>query len=195
MLGDAHPELEQLGDAFSGLPNWRPRVAARARDLQAELAALTRERADVREAVDAAVRRLNGQPGKFETWRALDALIQDQHWRAAHFRVAADDINYRRFFNINELAGLRMELPELFDHAHRFVFSLLEDGTLEGLRIDHIDGLLDPKGYLERLREAAPRPSTWSSRRSYHVMSSYATTGRWKARQATSSPTSCLACW
>jgi (1->4)-alpha-D-glucan 1-alpha-D-glucosylmutase len=158
VLGDAHPELERQGDAFSGLPNWRPRVAARARDLQAELAALAREHADVREAVDEAVRRLNGKPGKLETWRALDALIQDQHWRAAHFRVAADDINYRRFFNINELAGLRMELPELFDHAHRFVFSLLEDGTLDGLRIDHVDGLLDPKGYLLRLREAAPRP-------------------------------------
>ncbi|WP_043342354.1 malto-oligosyltrehalose synthase [Belnapia moabensis] len=158
VLGDEHPELERLGDAFSGLPNWRPRVHARARDLQAELAELVRGRDDVREAVEAAVGRLNGQPGKLETWRALDTLIQDQHWRAAHFRVAADDINYRRFFNINELAGLRMELPELFDHAHRFVFSLLEDGTVEGLRIDHVDGLLDPKGYLVRLREAAPRP-------------------------------------
>ena len=79
-------------------------------------------------------------------------LIQDQYWRAAHFRVAADDINYRRFFNINELAGLRMELPELFDQAHRFAFKLLRDGVLDGLRIDHIDGLLDPRGYLLLLR-------------------------------------------
>ena len=86
-------------------------------------------------------------------------LIQDQYWRAAHFRVAADDINYRRFFNINELAGLRMELPELFDQAHRLAFKLLRDGVLDGLRIDHIDGLLDPRGYLLllRLREQAPR--------------------------------------
>jgi (1->4)-alpha-D-glucan 1-alpha-D-glucosylmutase len=158
VLGHDHPELERLGDAFSGLPNWRPRVHARARDLQAELATLVRERDDVRAAVEAAVAQLNGKPGRLETWRTLDALIQDQHWRAAHFRVAADDINYRRFFNINELAGLRMELPELFDHAHSFVFSLLEDGTLDGLRIDHVDGLLDPKGYLQRLRKAAPRP-------------------------------------
>jgi (1->4)-alpha-D-glucan 1-alpha-D-glucosylmutase len=158
VLGNEHPELERLGDAFSGLPNWRPRIAARARDLQAELATLAREREDVRAAVDAAVGRLNGKPGRLETWRGLDALIRDQHWRAAHFRVAADDINYRRFFNINELAGLRMELPELFDHAHRLVFSLLQDGTLEGLRIDHVDGLLDPKGYLQRLREQTPKP-------------------------------------
>ena len=158
ILGDAHPLLEQIGDAFSGLPAWHPRIARRAKDLQAELAALARERDDVRRAVDDAVARLNGEPGRLETWRGLDALIQDQHWRAAHFLVAADDINYRRFFNINELAGLRMELPELFDHAHELVFELLRDGTLEGLRIDHVDGLLDPKGYLLRLRERAPRP-------------------------------------
>ena len=158
VLGSEHPELERLGDAFSSLADWRPRAAQRAKDLQAELASLARERSDVPEALAAAVNRINGEPGRLESWRELDALIQDQHWRAAHFRVAADDINYRRFFNINELAGLRMELPELFDHAHRLAFELLRDGVLDGLRIDHVDGLLDPKGYLLRLRENAPRP-------------------------------------
>jgi (1->4)-alpha-D-glucan 1-alpha-D-glucosylmutase len=158
ILRDAHPELERLGDAFSGLPNWRPRVAQRARDLQAELGALVRSREDVRDAVAVAVDRINGEPGMLETWRHLDRLIKDQHWRAAHFRVAADEINYRRFFNINDLAGLRMELPELFDHAHSLVFRLLREGVLDGLRIDHVDGLLDPKHYLVQLREQAPRP-------------------------------------
>jgi (1->4)-alpha-D-glucan 1-alpha-D-glucosylmutase len=158
ILGDAVPALERLGDAFSGLPNWHPHIVRRARELQSELATLARECDDVREALDHAVARLNGEPGKLETWSGLDALIKDQHWRAAHFVVAGDDINYRRFFNINELAGLRMELPELFDLAHKLVFDLLRDGTLDGLRIDHIDGLLDPKGYLVRLREMAPRP-------------------------------------
>jgi len=158
ILGDTHPLLEQLGDAFAGLPNRAPRVAQSAQDLRAELAGLVRECDDVRRAVDDAVARLNGQAGRLETWRRLDHLIQDQHWRVAHFRVAADDINYRRFFDINELAGLRMELPELFDHAHQLVFELLGDGTLDGLRIDHVDGLLDPNGYLVRLRERAPRP-------------------------------------
>jgi len=157
VLGEEHPELERLGDAFSGLPEWHPRIAQRAKDLQAELGALVRRRSDVRQAVQAAVDRINGQPGHLESWRGLDVLIQDQHWRAAHFRVAADDINYRRFFNINELAGLRMELPELFDQAHRLAFELLREGVLDGLRIDHIDGLLDPKGYLLHLREQAPR--------------------------------------
>jgi (1->4)-alpha-D-glucan 1-alpha-D-glucosylmutase len=158
VLGDEHPELERLGDAFSGLPDWRPRIAQRAKDLQSELGALARQRSDVRDAVQAAVERINGEPGRLETWRQLDALIEDQHWRVAHFRVAADDINYRRFFDNNELAGLRMELPELFDHAHRLVFELLGNGVLDGLRIDHVDGLLDPRGYLLRLREHAPRP-------------------------------------
>src|SRR6516165_7883466 len=158
VLGDEHPELERLGDAFSGLLDWRSRVRQHARDLQSELGALARQSGDVRQAVQAAVDRINGEPGHLDTWRVLDTLIQDQHWRAAHFRVAADDINYRRFFNINELAGLRMELPELFDHAHRLAFELLRDGLLDGLRIDHIDGLLDPKQYLQRLREHAPRP-------------------------------------
>jgi (1->4)-alpha-D-glucan 1-alpha-D-glucosylmutase len=158
VLGQAHPLLERLGDAFSGLPRWHPRVAGRAKDLRAELKALIRDDDEARKALDDAIARFNGEPGQLETWRKLDALIQDQHWRVAHFRVAADDINYRRFFNINELAGLRMELPELFDHAHGLIFDLLADGTLDGLRIDHVDGLLDPKGYLVRLRERAPRP-------------------------------------
>ena len=158
VLGDEHPDLEWMGDAFSGLPDWRPRVAQRAKDLQSELGALARERSEVRRAVEAAVDRLNGEPGRLATWRELDALIREQHWRAAHFRVAADDINYRRFFNINELAGLRIELPELFDHAHQFVFELLREGVLDGLRIDHIDGLLDPKAYLLRLRNHASDP-------------------------------------
>ena len=158
VLGDEHPELERLGDAFSGLPDWRPRIAQRAKDLQSELGTLARRRSDVREAVQVAVERINGEPGRLETWRQLDALIEDQNWRAAHFRVAADDINYRRFFDINELAGLRMELPELFDHAHRLIFELLRNGVLDGLRIDHVDGLFDPRGYLMRLREHAPRP-------------------------------------
>jgi (1->4)-alpha-D-glucan 1-alpha-D-glucosylmutase len=158
ILGDAHPELERIGDLFSHLPLWRPQVARRASDLKADLARVAAERVDVRYAIDAAVRRLNGTPGDPESWRGLHALIQDQSWRAAHFRVAGDDINYRRFFNINDLAGLRMELPDVFEHTHRLVIGLLESGVLDGLRIDHIDGLLDPRGYLRQLRTKVSRP-------------------------------------
>jgi len=85
-------------------------------------------------------------------------VLQRQHYRLAYWRTAQEELNYRRFFNINELAGLRMEQPELFDLTHRFVLEKIGDGTLDGLRIDHIDGLLDPKGYCIRLREKAARP-------------------------------------
>jgi (1->4)-alpha-D-glucan 1-alpha-D-glucosylmutase len=148
ILGDAHFALERIGDAFSGLPEWRPQVGRRATELKQELAAAVRASDDVRTALQAAVARFNDPAGENRT--ALPALIEKQFWRIAHFRVAADDINYRRFFNINDLAGLRMELPEVFDHAHRLIFRLLQDGTLDGLRIDHVDGLLDPKAYLEQ---------------------------------------------
>ncbi|MGZ3351602.1 MAG: malto-oligosyltrehalose synthase, partial [Xanthobacteraceae bacterium] len=152
VLGDAHPELERLGDAFAGLPSHRPNVVRRADDLKRELAALAAERPDVADAVLQAVGSFNQDTDR------LHGLIQRQHWRPAYFQVAADDINYRRFFNINELAGLRMEQPELFDLTHRFVLEKIGEGTLDGLRIDHIDGLLDPKGYCIRLRESAARP-------------------------------------
>jgi (1->4)-alpha-D-glucan 1-alpha-D-glucosylmutase len=157
IIGDEHPELERLMDAFGHLSTWRPNIEGRARHLKAELAALARV-PDIADAIESALVDINGQPGDLASWERLDALIRDQHWRAAHFRVAADDINYRRFFNINDLAGIRMELDEVFAHAHSLVFRLLEDGIIEGLRLDHVDGLLDPKGYFARLREKAPHP-------------------------------------
>ena len=91
-------------------------------------------------------------------WRELDRLIGEQFWRVAFHRVAEDEINYRRFFNINDLAGLRMELGPVFAHAHARVFRMLESDEIDGLRIDHIDGLFDPKAYLEALRNGVRRP-------------------------------------
>lgn len=158
ILGDRHPDLERLGDAFANVYSARPHLRRRADSLKAELAACFRNNPDVAAAVNASVERYNGTPELFETWSRLDALIAEQNWRAAHFRVAADDINYRRFFNINDLAGIRMELPDLFNHAHALVFELLDDGVLDGIRLDHIDGLLDPRAYCVTLREKAGRP-------------------------------------
>jgi (1->4)-alpha-D-glucan 1-alpha-D-glucosylmutase len=158
ILGAAHPDLERVGDAFAHLSVWRPHIARRANELKQELAALAQTNPDVAAAAQCAVGRFAGRPGDLASWGDLDELIQQQFWRAAHFRVAADDINYRRFFNINDLAGIRMELPELFDHAHSLIFELLGEGILDGLRVDHIDGLLDPKAYSLRLRDRAPRP-------------------------------------
>jgi (1->4)-alpha-D-glucan 1-alpha-D-glucosylmutase len=152
ILGKAHPLLERLGDDFDHLPDWRPQVPRRARELK-DLLSLAATDPEVRAAVDAELHRFTGIPGDEGSWQILHDLIQAQFWRAADFRVAADDINYRRFFNINELAGIRMELPDVFDHTHALALQLLSDRTIDGLRIDHVDGLLNPKEYFQRLRE------------------------------------------
>jgi (1->4)-alpha-D-glucan 1-alpha-D-glucosylmutase len=88
----------------------------------------------------------------------LDALIRRQHWRAAKFTLDADAINYRRFFTISDLAGVRVESPSVFAKTHAYVLSLIRDGWVDGLRIDHIDGLRDPKAYCLRLQDTVGRP-------------------------------------
>ena len=81
----------------------------------------------------------------------LDGILSRQHYRLAHWRKAADSINYRRFFDISDLVGLRAEREDVFHAVHEYVLRLVETGKVTGLRIDHIDGLLDPKGYLDQL--------------------------------------------
>ncbi len=152
VLGHDDVELDRLSDLFSDLPQWRPQIAERAAVLKAELATCVRTNAAAREALDRRIASLN------QDWPALNSLIQQQSWRIADFRVAGDDINYRRFFNVNDLAGMRMELPTVFRHAHARILPMLEDGTLDGLRIDHIDGLLDPKTYIDNLRASVSKP-------------------------------------
>src|SRR3546814_2968891 len=82
-------------------------------------------------------------------------LLETQAYRVAFWRVASSEINYRRFFDINDLAGIRVELPEVFDAIHRLVFRWIADGKVEGLRLDHIDGLFDPQQYCARLQAHA----------------------------------------
>jgi (1->4)-alpha-D-glucan 1-alpha-D-glucosylmutase len=84
---------------------------------------------------------------------ALDALLRRQNYRLAHWRTASEELNYRRFFDITTLAGLRSEDPQVFGDTHRLILAMVRDGTLDGLRVDHVDGLCDPAGYLARLRE------------------------------------------
>ncbi|HKH01446.1 MAG TPA: malto-oligosyltrehalose synthase [Bradyrhizobium sp.] len=83
---------------------------------------------------------------------ALHHLLERQHYRLAHWRLASSDINYRRFFDVNTLAGLRVEDPTTFEAIHRLVEKLIAEGKLAGLRLDHIDGLRDPAQYFQRLR-------------------------------------------
>ena len=85
----------------------------------------------------------------------IERVVEAQHWRPSSWKVAAEEINYRRFFDINALAALRMENANCFGDAHRLVFELLANGDLDGLRLDHVDGLFDPIGYCDLLRSRA----------------------------------------
>ncbi|MGB9471772.1 MAG: malto-oligosyltrehalose synthase [Candidatus Acidiferrum sp.] len=152
IFGSGTEVVKELAGEFAVLRDHLPDVQGRAAELKKNLADRFGKDARVREAVEGAVGRFQGNTGDVKSWDSLDSLIHLQHWRPTHFRVAADDINYRRFFNISELAGIRMELPEVFEHTHRLVLRLAREGSLQGLRIDHIDGLYNPKEYLEKLR-------------------------------------------
>lgn len=85
----------------------------------------------------------------------LDALLTDQAYRLAYWQIGYEEINYRRFFDINELVGLKIENPEVFDNRHQTTLELVRNGKVTGLRIDHIDGLWDPECYLRRLQSKA----------------------------------------
>ena len=131
------------------------RLAARRREVEIAMArfmTLLDESGDVRDYVDANVARFNGTPGDPRSFDRLDALLDAQVYRLAYWRVAGEEINYRRFFDINDLAAIRMELPEVFASSHRLLFKLVRDGTVTGLRIDHPDGLYRPAEYFRRLQ-------------------------------------------
>lgn len=108
--------------------------------------------------VDAALAAFRGTPGEPASWAPLAGLIARQHWRPAKYSLDSDALNYRRFFTISDLAGVRVEDPAVFDATHGLILALVAEGVADGLRIDHIDGLRDPKGYLHRLRTACARP-------------------------------------
>lgn len=106
----------------------------------------------VRSFLDSNLAAFNGKVGERESFDLLDELHKEQHFRLCFWKVASDEINYRRFFILNEMICLKTEKEEVFDHVHALVFELLERELITGLRIDHVDGLHDPEGYLTRLR-------------------------------------------
>lgn len=108
---------------------------------------------EVQEFVDSNVEFFNGQEGQPDSFNLLDNLLSEQFYRLAFWKVGAEEINYRRFFTVNELISLKIEEPKVFHKTHSLIGQLIEEGKITGLRIDHIDGLYDPTQYLERLRE------------------------------------------
>ena len=167
--GDAADELEIILAAAFNLPPRTTRapdhIALRTREkevVKRRLAALTASSADVRLLIDACVDRFNGVAGLPRSFDPLDRLLNEQSYRLAHWRVASEEINYRRFFDVNQLAALRMEDPAVFDEVHRFAFELVDRGGPTAFRIDHVDGLYAPGDYLRRL-QVRLKPDTDSS--------------------------------
>lgn len=106
----------------------------------------------VREFIDRNVALFNGTPGEPKSFDLLDGLLVKQVYRLSYWQVATEEINYRRFFDINSLAAIRIENPEVFEETHRLIFELIEEGKVTGLRVDHPDGLYDPTEYFDRLQ-------------------------------------------
>ena len=145
--------LREMGSAFTAL-RAKPRDPAKRLALRDRSSALRRELSDrvtsdasFARALDEGCADFVGDPVR------LDSLVAAQHYRLAYWRVSSDEINYRRFFDINDLAGLRVEDAEVLGRTHELVFAMIADGRIQGLRIDHIDGLSNPAGYTQLLAD------------------------------------------
>ena len=152
-------ELENIRRALAALPDRRAptteQIFERSREKEVHkrrLAALAASDSTVAAALDAAVRSFTGTAVEPASFDALHELLELQSFHLAYWRVASEDINYRRFFDVNDLAALRVDNEAVFEATHRRVLSLIREGQIDGLRIDHVDGLYDPGGYLHRLQ-------------------------------------------
>lgn len=151
-------ELESILTAISHLPPRSERDPALVQERQREkevikrrLGALLDRSSTVSAIVDLSLDDLNGRRGDPGSFDRLEALLADQGYRLSHWRVATDEVNYRRFFDVNELAAVRVEDPAVFAALHALPLRLAREGVASGFRIDHVDGLLDPVDYLRRL--------------------------------------------
>jgi (1->4)-alpha-D-glucan 1-alpha-D-glucosylmutase len=159
---DAHPAvvgLYSLVHFFGKLPAQNAtdpdHISRRQREMPSLLDQLQRsatEPAVVRAEIDEALRVLNGTAGESHSFDALHTLLEAQVYRLAFWRVSGEEINYRRFFDINDLVGLRMENPRVFAETHKLIRKFLAEHLIAGLRIDHPDGLLNPTQYFRRLQ-------------------------------------------
>jgi (1->4)-alpha-D-glucan 1-alpha-D-glucosylmutase len=161
-LGRRHEYVQELASILTAVRHLPPRrmldaAALEERNREKEIVkrrinALHSASAEFRAALDAVVDEVNGERGNPSSFDRLDALLDAQSYRLAFWRVAAEEINYRRFFDITELAAVRMEDPEVFKDTHRLLMRFIGEGKIQGLRIDHPDGLRDPAAYFRRLQ-------------------------------------------
>ena len=137
-------ELRELVEDDAAVPN--------SRFLKETLWRIYEQDATFRDALNETIERINGRAGDAESFNALDALLDAQWYRLAYWRIASEKINYRRFFDVTDLVGLRVENPEVFEARNRRTLELIAEGKVTGLRIDHIDGLHDPIGHMRKLQ-------------------------------------------
>jgi len=157
---DFYAELQSILTALEYLPKRTEtdpkRIAERIREKEIIKRRLERRCAEapqVQQAIEKALAQINGKPGDPRSFDVLDELLNAQSYRLAFWRVAAEEINYRRFFDVNDLAAIRVELPKVFEAVHRLTLDLVSAGAVTGLRIDHPDGLYLPGEYFQKLQQ------------------------------------------
>jgi (1->4)-alpha-D-glucan 1-alpha-D-glucosylmutase len=169
--GPALREYLSILTALQNLPAYTEEETGRVIERQREkevarerFIRLTTESPDIKEHVESVVRLANGIVGDRSSFDLLHTLLEHQAYRLAYWRTAFDEINYRRFFDINELIGLRMDEPEVFEATHALLRQMIVSGQVTGLRIDHPDGLFDPAQYFDRVQQmaAGTRPESQS---------------------------------
>jgi (1->4)-alpha-D-glucan 1-alpha-D-glucosylmutase len=162
-LGADSPEFIEYQSILTALGHLPPhtetdpkKIAERQREkevIKRRLVALAEKAPRLLAFIKQNVTLFNGNPADPHSFNLLDDLLNEQTYRLAFWRVAADEINYRRFFDVNDLAALSMEKGDVFEATHELIFRLLREGKVTGLRIDHPDGLYDPRQYLVRLQQ------------------------------------------
>src|SRR4026208_2470575 len=161
---DFYAEFQSILTALEYLPRRTEtdpeRIKERAREKEIIKKRLERRCAEapqVQRGIEKAVETINGHIGDPRSFDRLDELLNAQSYRLAFWRVAAEEINYRRFFDVNDLAAIRVELPKVFDAVHRLVLELVSTGAVTGLRIDHPDGLYLPREYFVKLQQRSAK--------------------------------------
>ncbi len=164
-------ELESIVTALSHLADNSETDDARIRERQREkeiakkrLSTLFAASPEAAEALQATLVEMNGERGNPPSFDRLERLLDSEAYRLSFWRVATDEINYRRFFDINELAAIRVEDPEVFAPVHALIFDLVSQGHVTGLRVDHPDGLFEPEKYFRYLQDAAKTQSGLAKR-------------------------------
>src|SRR6266496_3205632 len=161
---DFYAELQSILTALEYLPKRTEtdpkRIAERIREkgiIKRRLERRCAEAPQVQQAIEKALAQINGKAGDPRSFDKLDELLNAQSYRLAFWRVAAEEINYRRFFDVNDLAAIRVELPKVFDSVHHLVLELVSTGAVTGLRIDHPDGLYLPREYFAKLQQRSAK--------------------------------------